>query len=327
MKTYIILLNWNGWKDTVECLESVFLSTGVTYSVVVCDNDSQDGSITQLSNWAATRFTPDEWTQLSRIEAENAALSMSGKRLILIQNGANLGFAGGNNTGVRLAMQDPNCAYVWLLNNDTVIAPDALSHAVSRMAADKHIGLCGSTLIYYHERDKVQAYGGANYSPLSGRSRHVGAFSHPSTVPTSPEAIEKSLSYIVGAAMLASRAFIEQIGLMQEDYFLYFEEADWATRGKDKFRLGYAPLSLVYHKEGASTGTSASGGSALSLYYLFRNRLRFTWRFHRRHLPSVILMSLWDVAKFSLKGRRVQALAALRGMSGWTPPVARSRKT
>lgn len=320
---YVMILNWNGWKDTIECLDSVFLSSNVEYTVVVCDNDSKDSSMEHMAEWAMARFNADEWAQLTRVEVESAASPVLGKRLILIQNGANLGFAGGNNVGVRLAMQDPNCAFIWLLNNDTTVAPDALSQAVTRMTADEQIGLCGSTLIYYHEREKIQAFGGAIYSPWTGRSRHVGAFSQLSTIPASPSEVEKNLSYVVGAAMLIRRAFIEQIGLMREDYFLYFEEIDWATRGRNLFRLGYAPLSEVYHKEGASIGTTASGGSALSLYYLFKNRLKFTRRFYTPYLPSVILMSLWDVLKFALKGRNIQAVAALRGMGGFAPPIAK----
>lgn len=323
MKTYVILLNWNGWQDTIECLESLFQSTNAAFTAVVCDNDSKDDSMSHLTKWAKKQFDSNKWMQLTRDEAENTATPVHNKQLVLIQNGANLGFAGGNNVGVRMALRDPNCAFVWLLNNDTVVAPDALSQAVARMTADDHIGLCGSTLIYYHERDKVQALGGAIYSPLKGRSHHVGAFSLPANVPLSPLEIEKSLSYVIGAAMLVRRAFIEQIGLMREDYFLYFEEIDWATRGKKQFRLGYAPLSLVYHKEGASIGTSASGGSALSLYYLYKNRLKFTQRFYASYLPTVIVMSLWEVMKYTLKGRHIQALAALRGMAGFAPPVAK----
>jgi GT2 family glycosyltransferase len=102
--------------------------------------------------------------------------------------------------------------------------------------------------------------------------------------------------------------------MMQEDYFLYFEELDWATRGSGRFRLGYAPKSIVYHKEGASIGTDASGGSALSIYYLFRNRIRFTHRFAPAHLMTVLFASWWDILKLVGRGRVTLALAAFRGV-------------
>ena len=128
------------------------------------------------------------------------------------------------------------------------------------------------------------------------------------------------MACVVGAAMLVSRAFLDTVGLMREDYFLFYEEMDWATRAAlpnpagRLFRLGYAPRSVVFHKEGASIGTAASGGSALSLFYLFRNRLRFSWRFHRRYTPVVLVCALADVARLAARRRWPQAVAALRGV-------------
>jgi len=133
-------------------------------------------------------------------------------------------------------------------------------------------------------------------------------------VPLDGAAVEQQLSCVVGAAMLVSRPFLEQVGLMREDYFLYYEEIDWATRAKGRFKLGYAPRSVVFHKEGASIGTTASGGSPLSMFYLFRNRIRFTWRFHRPYLPVVLAVALLDVAKMVWRRRWPQAAAALRGV-------------
>ena len=194
------------------------------------------------------------------------------------------------------------------------MAPSALSEAVTRADADPTIGLCGSTLVYYHDRGSVQAFGGARFNRCTGRSRHVGAFASTESIPADPQRTEQAMSYVIGAAMLVRREYIEQVGMMQDDYFLYYEEIDWATRGKSQFRLGYAPASIVYHKEGASIGTTASGGSALSMYFLFRNRIRFTARFHAWMLPMVVVTCCWDVFKLLAKGRMTAANAALRGM-------------
>ena len=121
------------------------------------------------------------------------------------------------------------------------------------------------------------------------------------------------MSYVTGAAMLVSRAFIENTGLMEEGYFLYFEELDWAARGRCRFRLGYAPDSIVVHKEGASIGSKASGGSPLSMFYLFRNRIRFCRRFYPWFLPTVFVFSFLDVLKLAVRCRWPQAKAALGG--------------
>lgn len=308
----VVLLNWNGWRDTVECLQSLFAEGATPCRVVVCDNASHDDSVVRIRAWALARFGND-FIHLQRADVDAGAL-LGPAPFALIENGANLGFAAGNNVGIRLALRDPNCAYVWVLNNDTVVQPDALGRAVERMQADPGIGLCGSTLVYFDEPDKVQALGGATYSRWTGRSRHVGAFSRRADVPQDGAAYEATFSYVVGAAMLASRPFLEQVGLMTEDYFLYCEEIDWATRGAGRFRLGFAPASVVLHKEGASIGTAASGGSPLSVYFLFRNRLRFSWRFHRAFVACVVYFSLLDVARLLVRRRWPQAGAALRGL-------------
>jgi hypothetical protein len=309
----VVLLNWNGWRDTLACLDSLFADGATPCRVLVCDNASKDESVAQLRAWALARFG-DRFVQLTRTQVDAGAQLAPDAALALIENGGNLGFAAGNNVGIRLALRDARCDFVWVLNNDTVVQPDALGRAVERMRADPAIGLCGSTLIYFDEPEKVQALGGACYSRWTGRSRHVGAFGPRSEVPADGAALEPGFSYVVGAAMLASRAFLEQVGLMREDYFLYYEEIDWATRGAGRFRLGYAPASVVLHKEGASIGTSASGGSPLSLYFLYRNRLRFSWRFHRAFIVTVVSSCLLDIARLAARGRWPQVRAALRGV-------------
>lgn len=320
----VVLLNWNGWRDTIPCLQSLLDSNPKPQRVVVCDNASRDTSMAEIAAWARQHVGANGFVQLTAAEAAAPAAfeRIRGAWMALVDNGANLGFAGGNNPGIRLALADPSCTHVWVLNNDTVVKPDALGLALERMQADPGIGLCGSTLLYFDEPGKVQALGGAQYSRWSGRSRHVGAFLPARDVPADGHAVERGLSYVVGAAMLASRAFVEQVGLMQEDYFLYYEEIDWATRGKARhFRLGYAPGSVVLHKEGASIGTLASGGSPLSLYFLFRSRMRFCWRFHRSSLPTVVWFSLLDVARLVVRRRWPQVVAALRGLLQWPRPL------
>ena len=313
MSTFVVLLNWNGWRDTIECLESLFELSGTGFSIVVCDNESSDGSLAKLSSWADAALSADAVVCLTKQQVLDGARMAPSHKLALVANGGNLGFAGGNNVGVQLAMNDPDCKYVWLLNNDTTVAPDALSTLVARAEADPTIGLCGSTLVYFHNQQMVQAFGGAIYNRFTGRSRHIGAFASLDAIPVDPVSTEQGMSYVVGASMLVSRAYIEQVGMMQEDYFLYYEEIDWCTRGNGRFRLGYAPYSRVFHKEGASIGTTAAGGSALSVYYLFRNRVRFTARFYPGLLALVMGACVWDIFKLLVKRRFAVAAAAVRG--------------
>jgi GT2 family glycosyltransferase len=261
---FIVILNWNGWRDTDACLRSLKGLEYPNHSVVVVDNASEDGSEARL--WA---LHPD---------------------VTLLQSGANLGFAGGNNVGLRYALEH-GAEYVWLLNNDTLVEPDALTYLVEKMQRESELGLCGSTLIYESRRDTVQALGGARYNRWLGSVRHIGQH-QPRTQAVDEGAVQGQLDYLIGASMLASRAFLETVGLLQEDYFLYFEELDWAARARGRFRLGYAARSIVYHKEGSSIGGTDRAKAAKSYtadLYALKNRVRFTRRFYPYALPTVYL--------------------------------------
>ena len=325
-----VVLNWNGWRDTLACVHSLLQARPAPGRIIVCDNGSSDGSLSRLhagqrdAVGAALLHTT---TRSAVLAGSDEAAAVAGG-VWLVDNAANLGYAAGNNVGLRLALRDPGCSHVWILNNDTVVAADALAQLLHRMAARADIGLCGSTLVYHHDRQLVQACGGSAYSRWSGRTRHLGAHSLLADVPATAKPVEAEMACVVGAAMLARREWIEATGLLAEDYFLYFEEIDWATRAARSGRrlgLGWAPRSIVFHKEGASVGTAASGGSALSLFYLFRNRLRFAFRFHRPFVPTVLLCTLWDIAKLAARARWPQAGAALRGTLQLPPPQADAR--
>lgn len=261
---WIVLLNWNGWRDTDACLESLKGLSYPNFNVVVVDNASSDASEERLRELHSG--------------------------LTLLQSGANLGFAGGNNVGLRYALGH-GAQYVWLLNNDTLVEPDALTELVEKLRRDPGLGLCGSTLLYESARDTVQALGGAHYNPWLGTVKHIG---HHERWPQAVDegTVEAQLSYLIGASTLVSRAFLEQIGLLQDDYFLYFEELDWAARARGRFRLGYAAKSVVYHKEGSSIGGNDRAKSAKSYtadLYALKNRVRFTRRFYPYALPTVYL--------------------------------------
>jgi len=312
----VVLLNWNGWRDTLACVASVARSSPAAARIIVCDNGSSDDSWARLSE----AFGRDWGSRLRLIQAgpDPAQETLADSdALVLLGTGRNLGFAGGMNAGLRLALQDPACTHVWLLNNDTEVAPDALAQALQLMQARPGVGLCGATLVYLHDRQTVQAWGGSAYSRATGRTRHLGYGQSLASRPDDARPVEASMACVVGAAMLVSRRFIETVGLMHEDYFLYFEEMDWAARARGRFQLAWAPACVVFHHEGASIGTAAKGGSPLSLYYLFRNRLRFAWRYHRAWVPLVFLSASLDVGRL-LAGRRwAQAAAAARGLLQW----------
>lgn len=331
MRVAVVILNWNGWVDTLECLESVLRAEGVG-PVVVCDNDSQDDSLARIRAWAEgreiaevpedhplTRFSqpslakPVQYVEYDRETAEQGGGAEDRDiPLVLVRTGGNLGFAGGNNVGLRYALARPDIDAVWLLNNDTVVDPGAARALVEAVERDPGVGLCGSTLLYYDRPEVVQALGGASYNERMALPAHIG---ESSPLPEEPdvEGVVERMAYVAGASMLATRRFLEEVGLMEESYFLYFEELDWALRAAGRFRLGYAPDSIVYHKEGRSIGTrGAERKSALADYYFLRNRLLITRRFFPSRLPTVrfaILLALanrirrrqWDRVRMILR--------------------------
>jgi GT2 family glycosyltransferase len=309
MSPCVLLLNWNGWQDTIECLESLLRSEGRTGPAIVCDNDSQDGSLEHIRAWAEGRLEhwlppdhplrplthppipkPIRYVELDRETAEaGGGREVGDAALVLIRTGDNLGFAGGINVGLRYVLTRPELDCVWILNNDTVVRSDALTNLVSVLEADPTLGICGSTLLYYDAPGMVQARGGGSYNRWLALPKHLdanGAASGGCTV----EEIQQELAFVVGASMLVRRSFLETVGLLSEDYFLYFEELDWALRAGRRFRLGYAAASVVYHKEGRSIGTAGMDRKSwTSDYYFLRNRLLLTRRFFPRQLPTVYL--------------------------------------
>ena len=319
-RVYIIVVNWNGWKDTIECLESLLLLEHDNFRIVVCDNGSQDNSILELRNWGENTFSSGSaaWQELSRTDAENG-YGLPESKFTLVVNSANLGFAGGTNVGLRYALARGDSDYCWLLNNDTVVEPGALTHLVVRMQQQPLVGICGSTILMYHDRKRIQALGGGHYCRWVGLPWHYGRFSGWANKINQIRA-ESRMNYVEGASMLVSRRLLENVGLLCEDYFLYFEEADWAIRSKGLFKLGYAPQSIVYHKVGGSIGTSSNPAkmSYTSDYYNIRNRLLFTRRFYPAALPTVWMVILGALLLRLCMGKWDRALMILRFLCGST---------
>lgn len=314
-RVYVVVLNWNGSSDTEQCVRSLLALNHPNYCILVCDNQSQPADLAATRGWGSglpgglQELCADQWP------VHPGATTLAHRQVLLLHTGGNLGFAGGVNVGLRFARAQPDMAFAWILNNDTTVDADALQALVDRATTDSRIGICGSTLIYNHNRDIIQALGGARYNRWRARSAAVGAFEPASGIPDDPSSVERSLAYVNGASMLVSKDFLDSVGPMEESYFLYSEEHDWAQRGVQLgYQLAYAPKSMVFHKHGASIGTSASGGSALSLYYLYRNKALFAARHHRETLAVSLLSLTWEGLKFLLKGQPAKSRWVIAGL-------------
>ena len=200
------------------------------------------------------------------------------------------------------------------------VPPDALTALEAALDAPD-VGLAGSVLVEYDDPAHVQAYAGA-VSRRSFRGRHLGqglAVAERAAIAArvgGAELRRDEILYPVGASMLATRAFVTDIGLMEEGYFLYYEEADWVLRGLPRYRAVIAPDSLVYHKHGASAGSTREGGSARSTGFLFRSRLRIARTLAPRSMPWVVLGLVNEGGRALLRGRTGKARAAWRALTG-----------
>lgn len=318
----VILVNWRRSGDTIECLKSLRENSYEKFSVAVCENGSGDGSDSVIRDYLKEASSA---VVAGKSEAGDDVYVGNGldfDRFYLIESKKNLGFAGGNNLAYRVASQFDVFDYIWFLNNDTEVGSGAISSYVDRMASDSSIGICGATLVYAHDRKTVQALGGARYDHIFGLVREIGQGKQwPCEVDASKVASE--MTYVSGASMFVSRTFLDQVGLMSEEYFLYFEELDWAIRAKKSgFRMDYLSEVVVFHKEGAALGSGKSESrSLLSEYYAIRNKLKVTLRFYPYTFPIVYLSSWFQVLKRIFQGRIKHALLMGKVLIGIQRPM------
>ncbi|EEE35830.1 glycosyl transferase, family 2 [Rhodobacteraceae bacterium KLH11] len=320
----IIILNWNAWADTIECLESLARLNYPNFHIFVCDNASSDASLDRLQQWARGELCilparPDFAEYVTppgfKTKAAPLAETSTNARLTVIKNPSNLGFAAGNNAGLRRALED-GFDFFWVLNADTVVEPDALTHLVSRLEAVEGAGLCGSLICYYDDPNLIQEAGGCASYPMIGLSRRLAADKKRSD-DFDWRALEAKLGYISGACCLVSRDFLETVGLMSEAYFLYCEEIDWATRAKGQFSLVLAENSIIYHKKGLSTGSKTHGRtrSPSSSYYLWRARRRYNQTYAPLGLVALFGLGLAASLKSLLRRDTASARAILAGLA------------
>jgi GT2 family glycosyltransferase len=314
----VILVNWNGWRDTVECIDSLLTQRYPAFHIFVVDNDSQDGSVEQILAWCGNPVPAqgwrqhegvDRWTDSRPVEpiacriADNPVTTRlqttPACRVTVIRSGGNLGFAGGCNVAIRAAITE-DFSFFWLLNTDTVVHREALYELVQRALRDQTIGMVGSTIRYYDRPEVVQSLGGGGLEFGTVTSRLIGTGCDVATIPQDGTAVERDMVYVMGASMLVSSQFVRDIGLLQEDYFLYYEEIDWALRARGRFKLGYAPASCVFHKSGASSFKVMPLFTA-RLYY--RNRIRFVTRFFPERLNAAKRGLAVELVRHVLRGR------------------------
>ena len=300
MKTAIVILNWNGWKDTIECLESLDALTPKDFFVIVVDNASSNESREKLIEWGENNQALKFRGVIDEENIESSSLNINCSHWVYLQSSINGGFAAGNNLGIRFGLQ-AGCEFVWLLNNDTTVTSNALNALVSHVSRNPKIGMCGSIICYYDDPITVQAVGGVHFNVLKGVGEQIGQ-GLKYIDPKIEELVKLTPTYIAGASLFLSKKLLLDVGQMEEGYFLYFEEMDWAMRARGKFEIATAAGSVIYHKEGASIGTaSRKKRSPLSQYYLNRNLIRFYVLRKPWLLPVALLSVMQELLKLLIK--------------------------
>jgi GT2 family glycosyltransferase len=234
----VVVLNWNGWRDTVRCLQSLQQLAYPNYRIIVVDNGSTDDSVDQIR-----RVAPGA---------------------VIVQNGSNLGFAGGSNVGIRCALED-GAEYVWILNNDTTVDPLALAAMVRAAELHPRVGVVGS-VIYPAEGTKIRAWGGGKVDLRTGQTRNV-------------RGPGEEISYITGTSMFLRREALREVGGFDERFFFYWEDTDLSYRLR---RAGWEVYveanAIVRHRESAAVGRD----TYLQARYFHRGLVMFLRKYAAR---------------------------------------------
>lgn len=276
----IVISNYNGWQDTVQCLESLQKQTYRDFEIILLDDASTNDSVQQLQKHLTenTVFLPQE---------------------------ANVGFAAANNVGMRRALAD-GCDWVLLLNNDTVAAPDFLENLLRETPAG---AVSCPKMLFLDPPDEIW-FAGGELDRATGKVRHLGG--HEKDGPAFAE--KKQVSFITFCCVLLPRQVIEQVGFLDETLFMYCEDVDYCIRLADAgVPLWFLPDAKIWHKAGGSAG------GMLSVYYITRNTLYLTCKgksrgyIRARTLPVLIAGAARYTLTKLLGRKKGRSYGAFRG--------------
>ena len=300
----IVILNWNGWEDTIECLESLYKIDYPNYDTIIVDNDSINDSIKNIKNFAegkikvtsnffenSTNNKPIKVFEYTKKESENATFNEeienlpSNKKLILIQNEKNDGFPGGCNIGMKYAV-NKGTDYILLLNNDTVVDKNFLCELVDFAETKSSIGVVGSKIYYYYEPNKIQAAGGkirwwlGEISTYGNNELDNGQYD---------QIAERD--YVYGTSFLLRKEVLDKISYMDTSFFFGVEEFDYCTSAKKAgFKIFYVPSSKVWHKAGASSSKLSKYPETLKIIKKTGgfNKYKYYFRIFKKHGPKKV---------------------------------------
>jgi GT2 family glycosyltransferase len=298
MHVSVAIVGFRNPDDIVRCLDALGASSHRDFDVIICENGG-----------------PEAYGQLMSVAP---ASLVGGQKVRVLLAPGNLGYAGGVNACLNAT---PDADAWWVLNPDTHPAPNAMAALLARLQA-RDCDAVGCTVLL--PAGKVQSHGGV-WRPWLARAVSIG-YSTPEEMAVRPEDIERTQNYLNGASMLISRRFLEIVGPMREDYFLYCEEVEWCLRGISKgLNLGYAKDAVVLHYQGSTTGSAGSfrKKSRLPIYMSARNAMLLTRDCFPGQMPFAAVSFLFQlVLRY---GRRGAWRQLHYGVTGWIAGLANRR--
>ena len=325
----VVIVTYNSADVIRDCLESLLASSGVRLFIQIVDNQSPDGTAALLRDWAAGRGRwvcssdlpfplPVSSKPIALARSVSEAEAPGGHVVALLESGTNAGFAGGVNLGLAEVARRPGIDRFWILNPDTVVSPGAARAFATEPEPEGGFALMGGRVLYLDRPDMIQIDGGT-INQRTGITGNLNQFCDPAS--TTPP-VEGDVRFVMGGNMVASRAFYERVGPMREDYFLYYEEVDWALR-RGEMPLVYCAAGTIYHRAGSASGSGSHSRAAspFALYFKHRARMMFMRRFfpQRRYFPW--FWTAGKAAQYLLRGYRSGAVALLAGALGRPPPA------
>lgn len=281
--TYVIIVNWNGFQITVETIQSLFELESDCFRIIVCDNDSSDCSYEKLYKTFYKNKTIETRGGIQKLcyQHSNNKVILNDCFVTLVQTGSNLGYAGANNIGIRVAQKMPQkCTAIWIINNDIMVDSRALLELEEYSKNIGHSRILGSVLLEHGTKKQVQMAGG-NLIKLLGvpkKNKKGMSVENLSSI--------QEVDYVSGASLFLHSSLLDLIGYMDEDYFLYWEETDWCFRARELtgLRPHCVTDSLVWHKDGGSIGK----------YSVLQQRIDSInmVRFYKKFFPYIIIFPI-----------------------------------
>lgn len=296
----VIIVAFNSADVIAACLDGLAQQGPGLVRVVVVDNASSDNSTRIVEDWSA----------------RNAGLGLA---VTVVRSPVNRGFAGGVNQGLAALADDLDIAHFWVLNPDASPLPGAVAAILAAASAAPGYGMLSGRVFYAGTPARIQTDGGRIHW-LTGVTSSLNLGLAPEATPL-PAAAQ--LDFVSGASMVVSRAFLDTVGPLREDYFLYYEEVDWALR-RGSLPIVSAPGLQVLHQAGSSIGSATVNrmGSPFSIWFLYRSRMMFLRRFRPSSVPFAMAYGTAKALHLALRGAMPQAASMIRALYGLAPPKA-----